>query len=114
MNTKEFLKIRTNYLGIGIRVIFFLGVLFLMVFIEILAFFLLFGSGAGSGRISDLWYVDLTLNYLPILLVGAFLVFKILKESKRQEYVKFKTNLIVLLILVFLTIAGNQLLEFYL
>lgn len=109
LKTTEFLKIQTNYLGIGIRSILFFGILLLLILIEILAFFLIFGSGAGASRISELWYVDLIFNYLPILLVGGFLVYKIIKEYSKQDYVKFKTNLITLLILIFLFSIRNQL-----
>jgi hypothetical protein len=108
LNTTEFLKIKTNYLGIGIRTILFFGVLLLLIFIEILTFFLLYGSGASSSRVAELWYTDLILNYLPILLVGGFLVYRIIKEYRKQEYVKFKTNLITLLILIFLFSVRNQ------
>ncbi|WP_139856781.1 hypothetical protein [Aequorivita sinensis] len=109
MSVTEFLKLKTNYIRIGIRTILFFGILLLLVFIEILAFFLIYGSGATSSRIAELWYVDLILNYLPILLVGGFLVYVITKEYKKQEYVKFKTNLITLLILIFLFSIRNQL-----
>ena len=108
LKTTEFIKIKTNYLGIGIRSILFFGILLLVIMIEILAFFLIFGSGAGSSRISELWYVDLIFNYLPILLVGGFLVYKIIKEYRKQEYVKFKTNLITLLVLIFLFSIRSQ------
>ncbi len=109
MNTTEFLKIKTNYLGIGIRSILFFGILLLLILVEIFAFFLIFGSGASASRVSELWYVDLIFNYLPILIVGGFLVYKIIKVYRKLEYVKFKTNLIALLILIFLFSIRNQL-----
>lgn len=109
MKTVEFFKIKTNYLGIGIRTVLFFGVLLLLILIEILAFFLIYGSGATSSRIAELWYVDLILNYLPIILVGGFLVYRIIKTYRKQEYVNFKTNLITLLILIFLFSIRNQL-----
>jgi hypothetical protein len=109
LKTAEFLKIKTNYLGIGIRSVLFFGILLLLILIEVFAFFLIYGSGATSSRIAELWYVDLILNYLPILLVGGFLVYRIIKKYKNQEYVNFKTNLITLLILIFLFSIRNQL-----
>jgi hypothetical protein len=109
LRTTEFLKIKTNYLGIGIRSVLFFGILLLLILIEIFAFFLIFGSGVGASRISELWYVDLIFNYLPILFVGGFLAYRIIKEYKKQEYVKFKTNIITLLILIFLFSIRNQL-----
>ena len=109
LTTAEFFKIKTNYLGIGIRSVLFFGILLLLIFFEILAFFLIYGSGATSSRIAELWYVDLILNYLPILLVGGFLVFKIIQKYKKREYAKLKTNLITLLILILLFSLRNQL-----
>jgi len=108
LKTAEFLKIKTNYLGIGIRSVLFFGILILLILIQILAFFLIFGSGAGASRVSELWYVELIFNYLPILIVGGFLVYRIIKKYKNGEYVKFKTNLITLLILIFLFSIRNQ------
>jgi hypothetical protein len=105
----EFFKIKTNYLGIGIRSVLFFGVVLLLILIEILAFFLIYGSGATSSRIAELWYVDLILNYLPIILVGGFLVYRIIKTYRKKEYVNFKTNLITLLILIFLFSIRNHL-----
>ena len=109
MKTAEFLKIKTNYLGIGIRSVLFFAILLLLILIQILAFFLIFGSGAGASRISELWYVELIFNYLPILLVGGFLVYRIIKTYRKKEYVNFKTNLITLLILIFLFSIRNHL-----
>ena len=109
LKTNEFLKIKTNYLGIGIRSVLFFGILLLLILIEIFAFWGIYGEGATASRISELWYVDLILNYLPILLVGGFLVYGISKEYRKQEYVKFKTNLITLLVLIFLFLIRNQL-----
>jgi hypothetical protein len=109
LKTNEFLKIKTNYLGIGIRSVLFFGILLLLILIEIFAFWWIYGEGATASRISEFWYVDLILNYLPILLVGGFLVYGISKEYRKQEYVKFKTNLITLLVLIFLFLIRNQL-----
>lgn len=105
----EFFKIKTNYLGIGIRSVLFFGVVLLLFLIEILAFFLIYGSGATSSRIAELWYVDLILNYLPIILVGGFLVYRIIKTYRKKEYENFKTNLITILILIFLFSIRNHL-----
>ena len=108
MKTAEFLKLKTNYLRIGIRSVLFFGILILLISIQILTFFLIFGSGAGASRISELWYIELIFNYLPILLVGGYLVYRIIKKYNNGEYVKFKTNLITLLILIFLFSIRNQ------
>ena len=108
MSVTEFLKLKTNYLGIGIRTVVAFGILLLLILIEIFTFWGLYGEGATASRISDLWYVDLILNYLPIILVGGFLVYRTVKEFKKQEYVKFKTNLITLLILIFLFSIRSQ------
>lgn len=109
MKIAEFFKTKTNYLGIGIRSVLFLGILLLLILIEIFAFWGIYGEGATASRVSELWHVDLIFNYLPILLVGGFLVYRIIKEYRKKEYVKFKTYLITLLILIFLFSIRNQL-----
>jgi hypothetical protein len=109
MSVTEFLKVKTNYLGIGIRSVLFFAVLLLLILIEIFVFWGIYGEGATASRISGLWHVDLILNYLPILLVGGFLIYVIIKKYKKQEYVKFKTNVITLLILILLFSIRNQL-----
>ena len=108
MNMSEFLKIKTNFIGIGIRSVLFFGILLLLILIEIFAFWGIYGEGATASRISELWYIDLILNYLPIILVGGFLIYRILREYRKQEYVNFKTNLITLLILIFLFSIRSQ------
>jgi hypothetical protein len=108
LKTSEFLKIKTNYLSIGINSILIFGVLLLLIFIETLVFFLLYGSGASSSRIAKLRYMDFILNSLPIVLVALFLVYKTLKRYKEKEYVKFKTNLFTLLIVLFLFSIKDQ------
>ena len=109
MKTNEFLRIKTNYIGIGIKLVLFYGILLILIFIELFAFWGIYGEGATATRISNLWYVDLILNYLSILLVGGFLIYKIVIEYKKQEYVKFKTNLITLFFLLFLFSLRNEL-----
>ncbi|PNW25682.1 hypothetical protein BKP44_19350 [Formosa algae] len=39
LKTTEFLKIKTNYIGIGIKSVLFFGVLLLLILIEIFGFF---------------------------------------------------------------------------
>ena len=109
MNWNQFLNLKTNYFGIGIRTVIFFAIIILLFLIEIIAFFLLYGSGASSSRIAELWYVDLIINYLPMLIVGGILIYLIIKEYRKQDYVKFKTNLITLLIVLFLFSIRNQL-----
>ncbi|GAL81339.1 hypothetical protein JCM19274_2415 [Algibacter lectus] len=46
--------------------------------------------------------MDFILNSLPIVLLALFLVYKTIKKYKEKEYVKFKTNLFTLLIVLFL------------
>jgi hypothetical protein len=111
LKTADFFKIKTNYIGIGIRTILVFAILFLLILIEIFVFWGIYGAGATSSRISELWYVDLMLNYLPILLVGGFLLNKSIKEYRKQEYIRFKTNLITLLILIFLFSIRNQIMQ---
>ncbi|GAL63176.1 hypothetical protein JCM19300_1198 [Algibacter lectus] len=52
--------------------------------------------------------MDFILNSLPIVLVALFLVYKTMKSYKEKEYVKFKTNLFTLLIVLFLFSIKDQ------
>ena len=108
MNLSKFSNAKPNYLGIGIRTVLFSGIIALIFLIEIIAFFLLYGSGAGSSRIAELWYVDFIMNYLPIIIVGGILVYLVFKAYRKQEYVSFKTNLITLLFVVILFSISHQ------
>ncbi len=102
MKLATFLNIKTNYLSIGIRIVLSLGTLMLLFFLETLTFFLIYGSGASSSRIAELWYISSILNYLPISFVGSFFIFRIIMEYNKHQYIKFKTNLITLFILILL------------
>ena len=104
----EFLKVKTNYLGIGIRTILFFGLIILLFLTEIFAFFFLYGSGAGSSRIAELWYVVLIMNYLPLLIVGGILVYLVIRGYRKKEYVNLKTNLITLLFVLILFSISHQ------
>ena len=100
MTVSDFIKIKTNYLRIALKTILLSGILFLIILIQVFIFFLLFGSGAGSGRIADLWYVELIINFLPILIIGVFLTSQIVSNYKNQKYSKFKTDLITLILII--------------
>lgn len=108
MKANEFFKIKTNYTEIGIKSILFFGILLLIILTEIFVFWGVFGEGASANRVSESLYVDLILNFLPIILVGGFLAYKTIKEYRKREYEKFKTNIITLLILTFLFLIRKQ------
>lgn len=107
MNINDFLKIKTNYVGIAIRVILSIGVMLLLFLIEIFGFWGWYGEGATASRIIERWYVNLILTYLPVVLVIGFLTCRTVVNYNKQEYAKSKANLITLLILVLLFFIRN-------
>lgn len=70
--------------------------------IQVFVFWFMFGEGAESGRIADLWYVNLILEYLPLILILGVLSLRTLKRYKNEEFNKVKSNLIVISILIVL------------
>jgi len=102
LNIKEFLKIKINYLGIVIRSILFLSIYFFLILINFYIFWNIYGGSTTSDKISELLYVNLIVNYLPNVIIGGFLVFRIIEGYKNKKYVNFKTNLLTLVVLLIL------------
>ena len=78
----------------------------LLLFLNVLIFFLTFGSGEESTRIGEIWYVDFLFNYLPLLLTSTYLLFTILKSKK-----DIKSNFIVLFLLTMLYLFRDEILN---
>ena len=66
----------------------------LLIVIQVFVFWFMFGEGASSGRIADIWYVNFILEYLPLVAVIGFLTFKTFGRVKKKEsyLVKAKVN----------------------
>lgn len=79
--------------------------------IQVFVFWFMFGEGAESGRIADLWCVNLILEYLPLIIVIGILLFRILKRYKNKEFDKVKSNLIVISILIVLYLLRYQIIS---
>jgi magnesium-transporting ATPase (P-type) len=104
-------NIKTDYKRIVIASILLIAVTLLLYLIEIFGFWGIYGEGATASRISELWYVDLILNFSPIVLVGGFLIYKIWSSYKQEEYVKYKTYLITVLILIIVYALKGQIMK---
>ncbi len=79
--------------------------------IQVFVFWFIYGEGAESGRIADLWYVNLILEYSPLVIVLSFLTFRTLKLYKIKESDKVKINLITMLIFVILYLLRYQIIN---
>lgn len=79
--------------------------------IQVFVFWFIYGEGAESGRIADLWYVNLILEYSPLVIVLSFLTFRTLKLYKIKESYKVKINLITMLIFVILYLLRYQIIN---
>ncbi len=97
-----------NWKTVIFKTIFFYGFSISLLFLNILIFFLTFGSGASSSRIGEIWYVDFLMNYLPLILPSLFLLYIILISKKNKELIKFNSNIIVLILLIILYIFREE------
>jgi len=111
LNLSKFTKIETNYKSIAIRSILSFALLIMLFEIEIFVFWGIFGEGASASRISDLWYVELIFDYLPIAIIVGYLAFKVLINYGAKKYIESKTNIIVLVVLLLLFVIQDEILK---
>lgn len=105
---KTFLKLKTEYLKIAINSVLLFALTIILFIIEIFVFWGIYGEGATASRISELWYVEIILDYLPIALVGGYLVTKTFNSYKNHKFSNLKTNIITFLILILLFLLRNK------
>lgn len=108
MNLQKLTKLKTEYKSIAINSILFFVILILLFIIEIFVFWGIYGEGATASRISAIWYVELILDYLPILIISGYLIFKTSSNFNKQKYIESKTNIITLIILIILFLMRNE------
>lgn len=88
--------------NIILNILLFSALAFLLVILQVFIFWFMYGEGTESGRIADLWYVSLILEYLPLFIILSIISFKTFKRYKDKEFDKVKANLISVLILTVL------------
>lgn len=108
LNINEFFALKTEYKNIAIGSSILFAFVILLFIIEIFIFWGIFGEGASASKISQLWYVKLIFNYLPIAIIGGYLVYKIITNYRNEKYTKSKTNIIILVILMVLFLIRNK------
>tara|TARA_R110002124_G_scaffold115746_5_gene271728 strand:- start:16 stop:360 length:345 start_codon:yes stop_codon:yes gene_type:complete len=108
LNLKDLIKLKTEYKSITIRSILLFALLILLFVIEIFVFWGIYGEGASASRISELWYVEIILDYLPIAIISCYLIFQMFLNYKQQKYIEFKTDSITLVILIVLFLMRNE------
>lgn len=111
MNIQKFIKLKTEYKNIAIISVLLFALLILLIVIEIFVFWGIYGEGATASRISELWYAEIILDYLPIAIIGGYLVSKTFTNYKKQKYIKSKTNIITLVIVILLFLIRNEILR---
>lgn len=104
-------NIKTDYKRIVIASILGIAITLLLYVIEIFGFWGIYGEGATASQISELWYVNLILNFSPIVLVGSFLIYKIWSNYKKEEYVRYKAYIVTLLILIIVYVFKGQIMH---
>lgn len=108
LNINNFFTLKTDYKNIIIGSTLLLALMLLLFVIEIFVFWGIFGEGASAGRISELWYVEIILDYLPILMIDGYLISKAVANYRNQKYIEFKTNTITVLILILLFLIRDE------
>ena len=97
--------------NILINTIFYSALAFLIIILQVFIFWFMFGEGAESGRIADLWYVNLILEYLPLVIILSILSFRTLKRYKNKELNKVKANLVTIFILIIIYLLRYQIID---
>lgn len=108
MNIDKFAKLKTEYKKIVIGSALLFTVMILLFIIEIFTFWGIYGEGATASRVSELWYVEMFLDYFPIAIIGGYLVFNTITSYKNRKHIEAKTNLITLMILILLFLIRNK------
>ena len=108
MNLQKLTKLETDYKSIAIKSILLFVILLLLFVIEIFAFWEMNGEGTNASRISEIWYVEIILDYLPIVIIGRYLMIQIVINFNKQKYIKSKTNIITLVILIIFFMLRNE------
>ncbi len=105
--------LKTNSLRVIFQVILSSIIYITLTFTIVLTFFLLYGSGARASEISELWYVESLINYIPILGISFYWMYQIIKNYKKQASEKFKLNLLVLIILLLMFFMKEKIMELF-
>lgn len=108
MNLQKLTKLETDYKTIATESIVLFVILLLLFVIEIFTFWGMYGEGANASRISEIWYVEIILDYLPVVIIGGYLMIQIVINFNKQKYIKSKTNIITLVILIILFMLRNE------
>jgi hypothetical protein len=108
LNLQKLTKLKTEYKNIAIKSILLFVILILLFVTEIFAFWGIYGEGATASRISEIWYVEIILDYLPIAIIGGYLMYQIFINFNEKKYVETKTNIITLVILIVLFLMRNE------
>ena len=90
---------KINWLNVLLKTILFCGLSILLLIINQFIVFFSWGSGEGASRKMELPHINFLLNYSPLILLGGYLSILILKYLK-SNFLKSKTNLIVLVLLI--------------
>ena len=111
LKISEILRISYMTKSILINTLAFSALAVLISIIQVFVFWFMYGEGAESGRIADLWYVNLVLEYLPLVIILGVLSFRTFNRFKNEEFYKVKSNLIVAPILIVLYLLRYQIIN---
>ncbi len=106
----EIIKSKTDFQSILKYSILFFGLSVIIIFFQVFIFWGIYGEGAESTRIAEIWYVDYIMELLPAIIVIALIIYKILKS---YNYSLTKTYLTTLIIFVLLYVFRIPIIDFF-
>lgn len=90
-----------NFKTILFNTLIFCTISLVLIFLNVLIFFLVFGSGAGASKVAEKSYVNFLLDYLPLFLPILYLVYLIFKFNRNKHIIKRNSFFTVLILLIF-------------
>lgn len=103
----EIWNTETDYKDLFLSTIVFSAFLMAVFIFEIFFVWLVIGTH-NADKIEKIWFANLILNYFPLIIISSILLFRINKRKLNKDWVRYKTNLITLLIIIVLYLLRNQ------
>ena len=107
----EIIQSKTDIRNILKYSISLFGLAVLILFLQVFVFWGIFGEGAESGRIADLWYVEYIMEFLPAIVIVGFILYKVLRL--KNNYRLTKTYLITLIVFILLYVFRKLIIGFF-
>ena len=94
------------------RTVVYIALVFAIQTLNVFLLFFIYGSGQRASEIADIGYVNFLFIYLPLILVGVLLLYRMYRAKRRGKTNQFKWNGITLLIVSILYIFREPILTY--